>query len=107
MLYMERRRVLVNAIQIQMGDMLEVIGAEAGMHLVALLPPRIDDMAVSRKAAQKGISAMPLSTCYLKPPARCGLILGYGGANARQIHDGIGELRMCVKPHITQTRTRV
>ena len=68
-------------------------GAEAGMHLVALLPPRSDDVAVSRKAGRKGISAMPLSSCYLKPPPRGGLILGYGGANAHQIHDGIRKLR--------------
>ena len=39
MLYLERRTALVEAIQNQMGDKLEVIGAEAGMHLVALLPP--------------------------------------------------------------------
>jgi GntR family transcriptional regulator / MocR family aminotransferase len=97
MLYMERRRALVKAIQIQMGDMLEVIGAEAGMHLVALLPPQIDDVAVSKRAVQNGISAMPLSTCYLKSPARPGLILGYGGANARQIHDGIRKLRISVR----------
>jgi GntR family transcriptional regulator/MocR family aminotransferase len=97
MLYMERRRALVNAIQIQMGDMLEVIGAEAGMHLVALLSPRIDDVAVSKRAALNGISAMPLSICYLQSPARPGLVLGYGGANARQIHDGIRKLRMSVK----------
>jgi GntR family transcriptional regulator / MocR family aminotransferase len=96
MLYMERRRALIKAIRIEMGDMLEVIGAEAGMHLVALLPPGTDDVAVSRKAAQRGISAIPLSSCYLKPPTRGGLILGYGGANARQIHDGIRKLRMCV-----------
>ena len=37
-----------------MEDMLEVIGAEAGMHLVALLPPGTNDVAVSRKAAQRG-----------------------------------------------------
>src|SRR5207253_4166670 len=67
MLYMERRRALVNAIQMQMGDVTEVIGAEAGMHLVVLLPRGTDDVAVSRKAAQKGISAVPLSTCYLRP----------------------------------------
>jgi len=97
MLYMERRRSLENAIQIQMGDTTEVIGAEAGIHLVALLPPGTDDVAVSKKAAQLGISAMPLSVCYLKPPARGGLILGYGGANAHQIHDGIGKLRMSLK----------
>jgi GntR family transcriptional regulator / MocR family aminotransferase len=97
MLYMERRSALVKAIGAQMADMLEVIGAEAGLHLVSLLPPGIDDVAVSRKAAQRGISAMPLSSCYLTPPARGGLILGYGGANLHQIHDGISKLRMCVQ----------
>jgi GntR family transcriptional regulator/MocR family aminotransferase len=77
-----------------MGDMTEVIGAEAGMHLLALLPAGTDDVEVSRKAAQKGISAIPLSTCYLKPPTRGGLILGYGGANPHQIRDGMRKLRM-------------
>ena len=100
MLYMERRRALVNAIQIQMGDMTEVIGAEAGMHLVVLLPRGTDDVAVSRKAAQRGISAMPLSVCYSKAPTRGGLVLGYGGANAHQIHDGIRKLRICVQGQI-------
>ncbi len=99
MLYMDRRRALVNAIQIQMGDMTEVIGAEAGMHLVALLPHGTNDLAVSSKAAQRGISAMPLSVCYSKAPTRGGLILGYGGANAHQIHDGIRKLRMSVQGH--------
>jgi GntR family transcriptional regulator/MocR family aminotransferase len=96
MLYMDRRRALIKAIRIQMGDMLEVIGAEAGMHLVALLPRGTNDVAVSRKAAQRGISAIPLSTCYLEPPTRGGLVLGYGGANAHQIYDGIRKLRMSV-----------
>jgi GntR family transcriptional regulator / MocR family aminotransferase len=99
MLYMERRRALVRAIRIQMGDILEVIGAEAGMHLVALLPPGTNDVAVSREAAQRGISAIPLSTCYLTPPTRGGLILGYGGANEHQIHDGIGKLRLSIQGH--------
>lgn len=97
MLYMERRKALVKAIRVQMGDMLEVIGAEAGMHLVAMLPPGVNDVAVSRKAAQRGISATPLSTCYSKSSARGGLILGYAGTNARQIHDGISKLRMSVQ----------
>jgi GntR family transcriptional regulator/MocR family aminotransferase len=101
MLYMDRRRALVNAIQIHMGDRLEVIGAEAGMHLVALLPLGVDDVEISSKAAQKGISAIPLSSCYLTPPTRGGLILGYGGANAHQIHDGIRKLRMSLPGKIT------
>jgi GntR family transcriptional regulator/MocR family aminotransferase len=97
MLYMDRRRTLVKAIRVEMGDTLEVIGAEAGMHLAAFLPPGTNDVAVSRKAAQRYISATPLSTCYLRLPARAGLILGYGGANERQIYDGIRKLRMTIQ----------
>ncbi len=101
MLYMQRRTALVEAIHRRMGGELEVIGAEAGMHLVVLLPPGTNDLAVSRHAAQKGISAMPLSSCYLKPPVRSGLILGYGstGLAARSTY-GIRKLRtsILVKP---------
>jgi GntR family transcriptional regulator/MocR family aminotransferase len=96
MLYLERRTALVKGIQSQMSDKLEVIGAEAGMHLVALLPPGVSDVALSKKAAEMGISAMPLSACYLKTPARAGLILGYGGTDARQIRDGIRKLGMLI-----------
>src|SRR6266567_5155874 len=97
MLYVERRKTLTNAIDSQMKDMLEVIGAEAGMHLVGLLPRGANDVAVSRMAAQRGISAIPLSACYLTLPTRSGLILGYGGANSHQIRDGISKLRMSVQ----------
>ncbi|WP_353064195.1 PLP-dependent aminotransferase family protein [Tunturibacter psychrotolerans] len=92
-LYMERRSVLVDAIHSQLGGMLEVIGAEAGMHLVALLPPGIDDRQVARQAAQDGISAMPLSMCQLTKQARGGLILGYGGTDTTEIQDGVRKLR--------------
>jgi GntR family transcriptional regulator/MocR family aminotransferase len=97
-LYMERRTALVEAVRKQIGDKLEVIGAEAGMHLVALLPAGVSDVAVSKKAAELGISAMPLSSCYLKPPAKGGLILGYGGTDAQQIHDGVRKLRVSICP---------
>jgi GntR family transcriptional regulator/MocR family aminotransferase len=96
MLYLDRRRALVNAIQNQMGEMAEVVGAEAGMHLVALLAPGTNDVAVSKEAARRGISATPLSVCHSKPPMRGGLILGYGGVNLHQIRDGISKLRMSV-----------
>jgi DNA-binding transcriptional MocR family regulator len=87
---------LVEAIHKQLGDKFEVIGTEAGMHLVALLPPDVSDEAISRRAAEMGISAMPLSSCYAKPPVRGGLILGYGGTDERQIHDGIRRLKMTI-----------
>lgn len=94
-LYMERRMALLDAIHTYLPHRLEVIGAEAGMQLVALLPPGVSDVALSRKAAQKGVSARPLSQCYLNPPTRGGLILGYGGAQIDEIRDGIRKLKQC------------
>jgi GntR family transcriptional regulator/MocR family aminotransferase len=95
-LYLERRTALLEAISANLGDRLEVIGTEAGMHLVALLPPGIDDVAVSIKAATLGIAARPLSICYLHPPQRGGLILGYGGANVHEIREGMRKLATCI-----------
>ena len=94
MLYADRRRALVQAIRGQMAKTVEIAGAEAGMHLVAMLPPGTNDVTVSRKAAHLGVSATPLSTCYLKPPAQPGLILGYGGVNERQIQEGVRKLAL-------------
>jgi GntR family transcriptional regulator/MocR family aminotransferase len=81
MLYMERRKALVDAIHMDLGGILEVVGDDAGMHLVTLLKHGTNEIAISHRAADQGIAALPLSICYLTPPPRGGLILGYGGAN--------------------------
>jgi GntR family transcriptional regulator/MocR family aminotransferase len=91
--------VLVRAVRLQIGNMLEIVGAEAGMHLAALLPPGVSDAEISRAAASRGICATPLSTCYLSPPPRGGLILGYGGTNEQQIRDGVRKLNMSLSEH--------
>jgi len=97
MLYMERRKALGEAIRKQLGEQLEVVDAEAGMHLVALLSPGVNDKIVSRKAAEAGISAIPLSSCYLKRPSRGGLVLGYGGASKDQIEHGVRILAKIIR----------
>ena len=96
MLYMERRASMVKAIAEEMDGKLEVIGSDAGMHLAALLPHGVSDVSVVKKAGAIGISAMPLSFCYAKAPKRGGLILGYGGTDARQIRDGLRKLNTCI-----------
>ena len=75
MLYIQRRTALVEAIRKRLNGKLKVIGVEAGTHLVVLPSPGVSDVAISRRAAVTGISAMPLSSCYAKPPLVCGLIL--------------------------------
>ena len=90
MLYMKRRALLIAALQAD--GRLDIVSAEAGMHLVALLPRGADDWAISREAAAAGLSVQPLSLCCLEKPKRPGLILGYGGTDARQIVAGMRRL---------------
>jgi GntR family transcriptional regulator/MocR family aminotransferase len=92
MLYMERRAALIAALTHGLGQRMQIVSAEAGMHLVGLLPHGADDWAISRKAATMGLSAQPLSLCCLEKPKRPGLILGYGGIDARQIQAGVRQL---------------
>lgn len=95
-IYMERRAALLEAIDMHLADRLDVIGAEAGMQLVALLPPGTDDVAISRAAAKVGVSVRPLSMCYAEPPERGGLIFGYGGASVREIREAVRKLKGCI-----------
>ena len=99
MLYMQRRDALVNALHNYLGGIVQVVGVEAGMHLAILLPVGMNDAAISRIAAKKDISAMPLSSCYLAPPTRGGLVLGFAGFNNRQIQDGVAKLASIIKEH--------
>jgi len=84
-IYMERRKVLAEAISAEPPGILEVVGDEAGMYLVALLPPGIDDVEVATRAARMSIRVRELSRCYASPPGRGGLMLGYANVKVEEI----------------------
>ena len=92
-LYGDRRAALADAIQEELGEVLSVYGAEAGMHLVAALPKGFSDLDVSLRAARRGLWAMPLSPCYFGKALRQGLVLGFGGTSIPEIRDGVRRLR--------------
>jgi GntR family transcriptional regulator/MocR family aminotransferase len=95
-LYAARREALLGAIERYLPGRLEVVGAEAGMQLAALLADGVDDIALSRRAAQAGVSIRPLSPCYRGPARRAGVILGYGGVDVPAIEEGIRRLARCL-----------
>ena len=97
MLYMERNEMLTDEIRKQLGSAVELVSAQAGMHLVCLLPSGIEDTIVWQRAAQAGIASWPLSICYQKKPQRGGLILGYGGVDRSQIQDGTKRLATVIR----------
>jgi GntR family transcriptional regulator/MocR family aminotransferase len=100
--YRERRAALAGAIEQELGDRLEVLGGEAGMHLAATLSKGPRDRDVSARAAEQGLWAMPLSACYLGKAVSQGFVLGFGGSTPPEIRDGVRKLRVVIE----QTRPR-
>ena len=92
-LYAENRALLRASLQAAFGDTLEIIGEEAGMQLVALLPPGISDAEVVAQARQNGIAARPLSPCYASTPKRNGLVLNYANLREQQIRETVAGLK--------------
>lgn len=92
LLYRERRSVLVDALRNNFDSRLEVVGSEAGIHLVALCD-KPGDRAIAAAAATHGLWIMPLSACYLGAADRQGLVLGYGGVTVEAIPRAVEKLR--------------
>jgi GntR family transcriptional regulator/MocR family aminotransferase len=97
MLYMERNDALVAEITKQFGASVEIVSAQAGMHLVGLLPAGVEDTIVWQRAVKANIASWPLSVCYQRKPHRGGLVLGYGGVDRKQIQDGVKRLAAVIR----------
>jgi GntR family transcriptional regulator/MocR family aminotransferase len=91
-LYGERRTVLTEALRQELGGTLEVLGKQAGTHLVAVLPSGRRDRPLCERAAEQGLWVMPLTYCYLARPRLQGLVLGYGGTPTEEIPAAVHKL---------------
>jgi len=86
------RRVLFDNLIEILGDMVEIVGDEAGMHLTVLLRSGHRDEELARAAVSHKLSLWPLSRSYVGEP-RQGWILGFGGTTAKEIPDAVRRLR--------------
>src|SRR5260370_12195146 len=93
LVYGERREVLVNCIRKELDSVLQVHGAEAGLHLTVTLPKGYRDRVISARAARQNLWLWPLSPSYLGPTPRPGLIFGFGGTTVAEIPDAARRLR--------------
>jgi GntR family transcriptional regulator/MocR family aminotransferase len=85
------RRVLFDNLNKTLGDMVEIVGDEAGMHLTALLRHGYRDEVIARRGVQHQLSLWPMSRLYMGE-SRQGLILGFGGTTANEIPDAVRRL---------------
>ena len=91
-IYEERQQALVAEIEGKLAGFLKVQRADSGMHLVAELPPGIDDFEFCQAAAAHGVSIRPLSIYYLGPPRRNFIILGFAAIHPKRIPWGVDRL---------------
>ncbi|HEV2271043.1 MAG TPA: PLP-dependent aminotransferase family protein [Steroidobacteraceae bacterium] len=74
-LYLVRRSAFVAAILSGLPEVLELIDGAAVTRLTGLLPLGVPDTDIAREVAITGLQVKALSQCYIRPPARGGLIL--------------------------------
>ena len=92
-LYGERRSALVDSINEELGDEVEVLGDQAGMHLAVTLPRRSRDGEIAQRAARQNLWIWPLSRSYLGDAVRPGFILGFGSTAVEEIPNAVRKLR--------------
>jgi GntR family transcriptional regulator/MocR family aminotransferase len=92
-LYRERRSALVDSIGKELGSMVEVLGAEAGMHLVVTLSNGSRDLEIAERAALQNLWIWPLSPSYLGEVSRPGFILGFASTPVEEIPRAVRKLR--------------
>ena len=91
--YAERRTALINEIECQIPTWARLQQSDQGMHLVLWLPAGMDDVRVAADALRAGIVVRPVSPMYGATPARCGLMLGFGGFSIEQLRAAVKRLK--------------
>ncbi|SDZ61998.1 PLP-dependent aminotransferase family protein [Pseudomonas sp. NFIX28] len=91
-LYQARQQALVEQLRQQLGDFLSFTPVDAGMHLIAWLPPQLDDSTVARELARHNIHTYALSDycmAHALPPA---LLIGFAGTPEHQARERVEAL---------------
>jgi GntR family transcriptional regulator/MocR family aminotransferase len=86
------REALAEALRDELPDLLRIEPADAGVHLVAWLPPELDDHQVVAWARAAGVQVFPLSGFFLEGRARSGLIFGFASFTPDEIRPAVAAL---------------
>lgn len=103
-LYAERRAALLDALASELGDGLEVIGANAGLDVSAWLPSGVDDRAAVRALEGASIEACALSLQAINPLARGGVLLGFAAFSPARLRRSAASMRLALAPLLRARR---
>jgi GntR family transcriptional regulator/MocR family aminotransferase len=84
-LYQQRQTLLRQVLAAELGNALTLSPGEAGLHLLAELPPHFPTGRLIDMAAAERIWLRSIAQHYFGPPLRNGLVLGYAGVPEAEI----------------------
>ena len=96
--YAERRQTLIDVLRLEVPD-LQMQPADQGVHIVAWLPPVMDDVAIAAAAHDAGIAVRALSLMCSDSLKLSGLMLGFGGFSNEQLKSSVQKLRLILDAH--------
>lgn len=95
LVYARRREALQKAFE-DLPPGFRLVGAQAGLHVVLLCPPRVDVKQIVQSCADRQIKIFDLAEYYIAKPSLNGLVIGYGHLNEREIFQGAQAIaRVC------------
>ena len=92
-IYKQRRQLLLNFLQRELGEWLEPIPSFYGMHVAAVARVPLDLDLVAEVLQRDNVKIHAFSRYYLGPQTRTGLIFGYGAVGLPEMNRGLSALR--------------
>ena len=90
-IYRARRDTLLDAMARHLPE-LRPVGASAGLHVLAWLPPGDDEVAILAAADAAGIGMSGIKSRWITGDGRQGLVFGYGLIREERIEEGVARL---------------
>ncbi len=84
-LYAERQEKLVESVASELGGVLDVPAADAGLHLVGRIDKSVDEVALLQAGESADVVLTPTSLFSVRAPTERHVILGYAPFTAREI----------------------
>lgn len=94
LIYKNKMKTLVHALERHFGDSLEIIGAHSGLYVCIRTKFCCDENSLIEQAAVAGVRVYPASTFFVKPVQNTAMLqLGFGGLSMDEIETGIALLK--------------
>ncbi len=90
--YDQLRQVLVQALNVHLGEQATILGENAGIHLMVRLHTNLSDEEIIYRASQVGVGMVTAKPYYLKTAPTGEFIFGYSELTQQQLQEGIRRL---------------